>query len=133
MQSKVASSIRATCLSDHRTDRGDAKGRVTRRSQSNQHRKVEQARAVVAQALGDAARRDGPQAAATYVPITKPPEPDQLKNEAIGVLTLREAATRLGISTGEMEGMVKRGAVKSVMTGWTMFVPTRQIERLARV
>lgn len=64
------------------------------RSTSRQRHKVEQARAVVAQALGDAARRDGPQVA-KFVPTTKAPETAQLKNEAIGVLTMRDAATRL--------------------------------------
>ena len=84
----------------------------------------------MAQALGDGARRDGPQMAATYVPITNPPEQTQPKNEAIGVLTLREAATRLGISASELEAMVRRGAVKSVMAGWTAMVPTSEVERL---
>jgi argonaute-like protein implicated in RNA metabolism and viral defense len=100
-----------------------------RRRTSGQRRKVEQARAVVAQALGDAARRDGPQAA-KFVPTTKAPETAQPKSEAIGVLTAREAATRLGISTSEMEAMVKRGAVKSVVAGWTTMVPTSEVERL---
>jgi hypothetical protein len=101
------------------------------RSQSGQHRKVEQARAVVAQALGDAARRDGPQVA-KFVPTTNAPEPQQPRSEAIAVLTLREAATRLGISTSEMEAMVKGGAVRSVVAGWTTMVPTSEVERLLR-
>jgi hypothetical protein len=96
---------------------------------SNQHDKVQRARAVAAQALGDAARRDGPQAV-KFVPTTKSPEPTQPKSEAIGVLTLREAATRLGISTGEMEAMVKRGTVKSVVAGWTTMVVASEVERL---
>jgi excisionase family DNA binding protein len=78
---------------------------------------------------GDAARRDGPQVA-KYLPTTKAPEPPQPKNEAIGVLTVREAAMRLGISTGELEGMVKRGTVKSLMAGWTVVVPISEIDRL---
>ncbi len=57
---------------------------------------------------GDAARRDEPQAE-KFVPTTKASEPPQPKSEAIGVLTMREAATRLGISTSEMEAMVERG------------------------
>jgi hypothetical protein len=47
-----------------------------------------------------------------------------------GVLTLREAATRLGIDTGEMEAMVERATVKSLMVGWTVVVPTSEVERL---
>ena len=102
------------------------------RSQLNQHSKVERARAVVAQALGDAERRDGPEAT-KFVPTTEPPEPTQPKSEAIGVLTVREAATRLGISTSEMEAMVMRGTVKSVVAGWTTMVPMSEVERLRRV
>src|SRR5450759_3033343 len=96
MQKKVASSIRATCLSDHRTDRGDAKGKVTRRSRSNQHDKVQRARAVVDHALGDAARRDGPETSTKFAPHAKPPESVQRKDESIGVLNRLECnATRL--------------------------------------
>jgi hypothetical protein len=90
----------------------------------------EQARAVVTQARGGAARRGGPQAAETYVPIAQPPEPTQPRSEAIGVLTLREAATRLGINTGEMEAMIERGTAKSLIVGWTVVVPTSEVERL---
>jgi hypothetical protein len=53
-----------------------------RRSPSGQRHKVEEAKCVVLQALGDAARRDGPQAAATYVPSAKLTEPIQVKDES---------------------------------------------------
>jgi hypothetical protein len=102
---------------------------TTRGSRSGQHDKVEQARAIVAQALGDAARRDAPQAT-KFVPTTNPTEAVQVRSEAIAVLTMREAATRLGISTAEMEAMVKRGTVKSVVAGWTAMVPTSEVRRL---
>jgi excisionase family DNA binding protein len=85
----------------------------------------------VAQALGDAARRDGPQVAATYVPITNLPEPTQSKSEVIAVLTLKEAALRLGISTSEVEAMVASGKVRSLMAGWPVMIPSTEIERLA--
>ena len=103
---------------------------VTPRSRSNQHDKVQRARAVVAQALGDAARRGAPRAT-KFVPTT-PPERVQVRSEAIAVLTMQEAATRLGISRGEVEVMVKRGTVKSLMAGWTVVVPTVEVERLGR-
>jgi hypothetical protein len=99
------------------------------RSRSDQRRKVEEARRVVQQALGDAARSDAPQTT-KFVPTTKAPEPPQPRSEAIGVLTLREAATRLGITTSEMEAMVERGTVKSLMVRWTVVVPTSEAERL---
>jgi hypothetical protein len=99
-------------------------------SWSGQKRKVEEARAVVQQALGDALRRDGPQATAKYKPMTKPIEPAQVKSGAIPVVTLREAAGRLGITTEAMEAMVKRGMVKSLTAGWTVVGPTSEVERL---
>jgi excisionase family DNA binding protein len=64
------------------------------------------------------------------VPTTRAAEPPPPKNEAIGVLTLKEAATRLGISTGELEAMVIGGRVKSLMAGWTVVVPSSEVERL---
>ncbi len=39
-------------------------------------------------------------------------------------MSCREAATRLGISTDEIEAMVERSGLKSVMAGWTRMVPT---------
>jgi hypothetical protein len=54
----------------------------------------------------------------------------QVRSEAIAVLTMQEAATRLGINTSEMEAMVKRGTVKSLVAGWTVVVPTSEVERL---
>jgi hypothetical protein len=99
------------------------------RSRSGQRRKVEEARRVVQLALGDAVRRDAPEAT-KFVPTTKPLEPPQPKSEAIGILTLREAALRLVISTSEMEAMVERGTVKSVVAGWTRMVVASEVERL---
>jgi hypothetical protein len=102
-----------------------------RRSRSNQHQKVEHARAVINQALGGAVRRDGPPGP-KYVPTTKPTEPVQVTSEAIAVLTLKEAAVRVGMSTREMEAMVACGAVKSLVAGWTVVIPTIEVERLSR-
>jgi len=51
------------------------------------------------------------------VPATGRALPDKVKSEAIYVLTIKEAATRLGISASEMEAMVKRGTVKSLVAG----------------
>lgn len=88
-------------------------------SRSGQRRKVDEARAVVRQTLGDSLRRDQPQVE-KYVPTARPADPVQVKSEAIGVLTFGEAANRLGISIADMEAMVKRGAMKSLMAGWTV-------------
>ncbi len=64
-----------------------------------------------------------------YVPTTKAPEA-QPKNDTMAVLTLKEGSVRLGLSTGELETMVKRGTVKSVVAGWTTMVSTSEVERL---
>jgi excisionase family DNA binding protein len=102
-----------------------------RRSRSGQRDKVLRARAIVDEALGGAARRDAPQAT-RFVPPTNQPEQVQARSEAIAVLTMQEAATRLGIGRGEVEAMVKRGTVKALMAGWTVVVPTSEVERLRR-
>lgn len=36
---------------------------------------------------------------------------------------------RLEISTGEMKALVKRGTVKSLMAGWTVVVPTIEVDK----
>lgn len=100
-----------------------------RRSKSGQRQKVEQARAIVAQALGDATRRDQLQVG-KFVATAKPGEQVEVKMEAIPVLTISEAATRLGISTAEIDAMVKRGTVKSLMAGWTVVIPSTEVDRL---
>jgi excisionase family DNA binding protein len=65
-----------------------------------------------------------------YVPVTKPTDSVKVKSESVLVLTIREAATRLGIGTDEMEGMVKSGKVKTLTAGWTVVVPASEVERL---
>lgn len=46
------------------------------------------------------------------------------------VLTLGEAAARLGVSRGELEAMIDAGKVKALPTGFTRMIPTREVERL---
>lgn len=99
------------------------------RRRPGQHRKVMAARALAAQTLGDAARRDQPQAE-KYVPTTEPTQRIGVKSEVIGVLTMKEAAVRLGVTAREVEAMVKSGRVKSLMAGWTMVLPTSDVGRL---
>lgn len=38
----------------------------------------------------------------------------------------------MGVLIAKMEAMVKRGTVKSVVAGWTVMVPTSEVERLPR-
>ena len=89
-----------------------------KRSRSGQHERFS-ARAVVDETLSDAERR--------YYPSNPPPSTTQAlihteatdvgRNESIGVLTVKEAAPRLGRRTTEMEGMIARGAVKTLVAG----------------
>jgi hypothetical protein len=85
---------------------------------------------VAREALGDQLRLAVPENVAKYVPM-KPAEPVQVKSEAVYVLTVHEAATRLGISTAEMAAMVKAGTVRTLTAGWTLVIPASEIARLA--
>jgi excisionase family DNA binding protein len=68
---------------------------------------------------------------AADVPLSpRPVEPR--RDELIGVLTLGEAASRLGISCPELEAMIAAGKIEALETGFTEMIPTREIERLAR-
>lgn len=48
------------------------------------------------------------------------------------VLSLGEAAARLGITRETLEAMIVAGKVKALPTGYTRMVPTREVERLTR-
>jgi hypothetical protein len=46
------------------------------------------------------------------------------------VLTLGEAATRLGMSRAALEAMIDAGKVEALPTGFARMVPMRQVVRL---
>jgi excisionase family DNA binding protein len=46
------------------------------------------------------------------------------------VLTIGEAAVRLGMSRDELEAMIERGVVKALPTGFTSMIPTAEVEQL---
>ncbi|HCG02472.1 MAG TPA: hypothetical protein DEV93_18260 [Chloroflexi bacterium] len=48
------------------------------------------------------------------------------------VLSLGDAATRLGISRGEPETMIEAGTITALPTGYALMVPSAEIERLRR-
>jgi excisionase family DNA binding protein len=48
------------------------------------------------------------------------------------VLSLGEAAARLGMSRAELEAMIAAGKIEALPTGYTRMIPTREIDRLAR-
>jgi len=49
------------------------------------------------------------------------------------VLTLGEAAARLGMSRRELETMVERGEVATLQGEFIRVIPTREVERLRRL
>jgi excisionase family DNA binding protein len=100
------------------------------RSNSGQKRRVEEARRVVQQALGDTPRPEALPVVAKYVPTTTPPEPVQVGSESISVLSLGEVATRLDISSFEVERMIEAGKIRALETGFTLMVPVSEVERL---
>jgi excisionase family DNA binding protein len=53
-------------------------------------------------------------------------------SESVGVLTLGEAAARLGISRSHLEALIDAGKIEALPTGFTRTVPTREVERLMR-
>lgn len=101
---------------------------TARRSNSDQRRKVEEARRVVRQARGDAARHDRPPPE-KYVPVARPTESEPVKSEAIGVLFPGEVAVKLGISRDEVERMIAAGKMRALVAGFSLMVPTSEVER----
>lgn len=54
------------------------------------------------------------------------------RSGSIGVLTLGEAASRLGISRAELETMIAAGKIKVLPMGLTRAIRTSEVERLSR-
>jgi excisionase family DNA binding protein len=50
----------------------------------------------------------------------------------VRVLSLGEAATRLGVSRTTLEAMIDTGKVEALPTGFTRMIPTREVERLTK-
>lgn len=62
------------------------------------------------------------------------PEPTQATPDpyrvVVGVLSLGEAAKRLGVSRPELEAMIAAGTIEALPTGYVRMIPTREVERL---
>src|SRR5438094_9244879 len=56
-----------------------------------------------------------------------------VESRSIGVLTIGEAAARLGMSRAQLEALLDRGAVEALPTGFTRMIPTTEVERLGRL
>jgi hypothetical protein len=110
---------------------------VTRDSPRGRWQRVLEARRQARQALGQDPEQvdlfDAPpqkKSSLPYVPAT-PPTPLP-RSEAIGVLTLGEAAVRLGLTRAELEAMIAAGKVETLPGEFTRFVPSAEVDRLTR-
>lgn len=97
-----------------------------RRSTSGQRRKVEEARRIARKALGNNTRVDQP---SRYVPSVQETKPAAARNESVGVLTIGEVAARWGIARSEVERMIAAGKLRALPTGYTVTVPSSEVER----
>jgi hypothetical protein len=65
---------------------------------------------------------------------SEPPPAQRYSDVAAGtgvpVLSLGEAATRLGVSRHELEAMIAAGKFEALPTSFTRLIPTREVERL---
>lgn len=46
------------------------------------------------------------------------------------MLSIGEAAARLGMSRAQLELLIDRGIVRALPTGYTRMIPTTEVERL---
>jgi hypothetical protein len=65
-----------------------------------------------------------PPKAPVFTPIPHPSERTEY------VVTVGEAAARLGISPNQLDVMIDAGKIEALPTGFTCMVPTREVERL---
>lgn len=69
-----------------------------------------------------------PPALPTWTTERPPDRPDESER----VLSLGEAAARLGVTRPELEAMIAAGKIEALPTGFTRMIPTREVERLGR-
>jgi excisionase family DNA binding protein len=97
--------------------------------------RVEAARRQAALALGrDPDQRDPliepPKSGAPSTPKIAEGVSPPATSRGIGVLSIGEAAARLGMSRNQLEAMIDRGAVEALPTGYTRMIPTAEVERM---
>jgi hypothetical protein len=70
----------------------------------------------------------------TTTPLLRTPEPVKAVADPYArverVLSLGEAATRLGVGRDGLEAMIDACKVEALTTGFTRMIPTREVERL---
>jgi excisionase family DNA binding protein len=72
-------------------------------------------------------KRRAPQ---TSLPAPKSAAPLHPSERSEIVLTLGQAAARLGVSRPELEAMIAAGKIEALPTGFTRAIPIREVERL---
>ncbi|HYT14412.1 MAG TPA: hypothetical protein VEL12_16615 [Candidatus Nitrosopolaris sp.] len=66
-------------------------------------------------------------------PLPAPPAPTPIAHSpGVRVLTVGEAATRLGMSRAQLDAMIARGVVETLPIAVGCVIPTREVERLQR-
>ena len=108
--------------------KGSGRGRSSRE-------RVEAARRQAVIALGrDPDQRDPfiepPKSGALSMPKVAESSSPLVASRGIGVLSIGEAAARLGMSRAQLEALIDRGAVQALRTGFTRMVPTAEVERV---
>jgi excisionase family DNA binding protein len=67
--------------------------------------------------------------ASRHIPTSRP-APIESHSKPEYVLTLGEAAARLGVSRADLETMIAAGKIEALPTGYTRTIPTRDVERV---
>lgn len=101
---------------------------------SGSRERVDAARRQAALALGrDPDQRDPfvepPKSSSPPAQMTSARESSSVTG-GIGVLSIGEAAARLGMSRSQLEQLIDGGAVDALPTGYTRMIPTAEVERL---
>jgi hypothetical protein len=99
--------------------------------------RVEAARRQVALALGrDPNQRDSfvepPRSGLTASRATAAGESSPVAGHGIRVVSIGEAATRLGMSRAQLKALIDCGAVRALPTGFTRMIPTSEVARLSK-
>ena len=104
------------------------------RSRTSRER-VDAARRQAALALGrDPDQRDPfigpPKSSSPALPMTSASESSPSASRGIAVLSIGEAAARLGVSRSQLEALIDRGAVEALPTGFARMIPSAEVELL---
>lgn len=67
--------------------------------------------------------------APTPLPVWSDMRPAERPDESVSVLSLGEAAARLGVSCPELEAMIDAGKIEALPTGFTRMIPGREVVR----